>query len=127
MDEPHTQKRDTRVSGASAGGIDALRQLLPAFEEHLQVSVFVVFHLPAQGHSTLDAVLARSTRLPTAFARDGETFLPRRIYVAPPDRHLIIQDDRVLLWPGPRENHSRPAIATSSSSWTCCSASARAS
>jgi two-component system chemotaxis response regulator CheB len=104
------KKRDTLVIGASAGGIEALKQLLPVFDEKHDVSVFIVVHLPANGHSALAELLARSARLKTAFARDGETILPRRVYVAPPDHHLIVRDDRILLWRGPHENHCRPAI-----------------
>jgi hypothetical protein len=43
----------------------------------------------------------------------GSTGLPGRralIYFAPPERHLLIDGNRVWLGPGPRENHARPAI-----------------
>jgi two-component system, chemotaxis family, protein-glutamate methylesterase/glutaminase len=102
--------RDTVVLGASAGGIVALEHLLPAFTRSVNASVFVVQHLPADGHSLLDQVLARATAYQATFAEDGEVILPQRVYLAPPDRHLLIENDRVrLLW-GARENHSRPSI-----------------
>jgi two-component system, chemotaxis family, protein-glutamate methylesterase/glutaminase len=105
-----TEKRDTVVVGASAGGIEALRGLLPALDSS-EASVFVVVHLAANGPSLLDRVLApRAAGFAVAFARDGETVEPRRIYLAPPDRHLLLEDGRVKLWRGPMENHSRPAI-----------------
>jgi two-component system, chemotaxis family, protein-glutamate methylesterase/glutaminase len=102
--------RDTVVLGASAGGIEALQRLLPAFTPGADASVFVVQHLPADGHSVLDRVLNRSTSYKAAFAEDGESILPRRVYLAPPDRHLVIEHDRIRLLRGARENHSRPAI-----------------
>lgn len=105
------EKRDTIVIGASAGGIDAIRRLLPAFERTLEAAILVVIHMPANGSSVMDEVLSRSTRLETTFARDGEPILPGRVYIAPPDRHLLVDPgDRVKLWHGPHENHSRPAI-----------------
>jgi two-component system chemotaxis response regulator CheB len=110
MSSASDEKRDTVVLGASAGGIEALQRLLPAFTRQVEASVFVVQHLPADGHSVLDAVLARSTGYDVAFAEDAEAILPGRVYVAPPNRHLLIDGDRVRLWHGARENRCRPAI-----------------
>lgn len=106
---PH-EKRDTVVLGSSAGGIEALTRLLPAFTKDVDASVFIVQHLPADGNSVLDLVLARATPFPAAFAQDGEAIRPGRVYVAPPDRHLLLEEGRVRLWRGARENRSRPAI-----------------
>ena len=72
--------------------------------------MFVVLHIPADGNSGLASVLARATPLVTAFARDDEAILPGRVYIAPPDRHLIIDGDQIRLWRSARENRSRPAI-----------------
>jgi two-component system chemotaxis response regulator CheB len=44
------------------------------------------------------------------FARNGETVRKSRIYIAPPDRHLLLDGDRLSLGEGPRENNARPAI-----------------
>lgn len=110
MSSASDQKRDTVVLGASAGGIEALLRLLPAFTPSVEAAVFIVQHLPADGNSVLDLVLSRATTYDVAFAEDGEAISPRRIYVAPPDRHLLIDRDRVRLWHGARENRSRPAI-----------------
>lgn len=105
-----SDKRDTIVLGASAGGIEALRQVLPAFTNATEASVFVVVHIPADGQSILDEVLGRSAAFPVRFAREGEAILPRRVYLAPPDRHMLLDGHRVSLLHGARENHSRPAI-----------------
>jgi two-component system chemotaxis response regulator CheB len=109
MSSPLAEKRDTIVLGASAGGIEALQRLLPALGR-VEASVFVVLHIPADGNSALSTVLRRSTPLEIEFARDQEAILPRRVYIAPADRHLIIEADRIRLSRGPRENRSRPAI-----------------
>lgn len=110
MAEASGEKRDTVVLGASAGGIEALLRVLPAFAQQSEASIFVVQHLPADGQSVLHEVLARALPLPVRFAVDGEAILPRHVYVAPPDRHLLIVDDRVRLIHGARENRARPAI-----------------
>jgi two-component system, chemotaxis family, protein-glutamate methylesterase/glutaminase len=103
-------KRDTIVLGASAGGIEALLRLLPAFTTGVEASVFVVQHTSADGQSMLDQVLDRVTAYRAAFAQDGEVITTRRVYVAPPNRHLLIQGGRIRLWHGSRENRARPAI-----------------
>lgn len=111
MHVPSREKRDTIVIGGSAGGIDAIQRLLPVFDRTLEAAILVVIHMPANGRSLLDEVIARRTRLETAFAKEGEPILPRRVYIAPPDRHLLVdQQDRLKLWHGPYENHTRPAI-----------------
>jgi two-component system chemotaxis response regulator CheB len=110
MTAPSAEKRDTVVLGASAGGIEALQRVLRAFTVGVEASVFVVQHMPPDGNSILDLILGRVTPYRAGFAQDGEVISPRRVYVAPPDRHLLIEDGRIRLWRGARENRSRPAI-----------------
>ena len=55
-------------------------------------------------------MLERGGPLPATNARDGEVIRPGRIYVAPPDRHLVIENGRTRLTRGPKENRFRPAI-----------------
>jgi len=102
--------RDIVVVGASAGGVEALIDLVRGLPADLPAAVFVVMHVPAYGVSRLPEILRRSGPLPAAHARDGETIVPGRIYVAPPDRHLLVRLGQIDLSRGPRENHSRPAI-----------------
>ena len=96
--------------GASAGGVEALRSALSQLPADLDAAVFVVLHLPASGKSLLAPILARVTPLETEVAVDGEPVLAGRVYVAPADRHLLVQDGRVLLSGGPKENGTRPAV-----------------
>ncbi|MGC2076150.1 MAG: chemotaxis protein CheB, partial [Xanthobacteraceae bacterium] len=48
--------------------------------------------------------------LPAHFASDGDVLKKGRIYIAPPNRHLIVDGHRLALGEGARENHARPAI-----------------
>jgi two-component system, chemotaxis family, protein-glutamate methylesterase/glutaminase len=101
--------RDVVVVGASAGGVEALRTLVTGLPEHFPASVFVVLHVPPTA-SVLPAILTRAGRLPAVHAVDGEPIAHRRIYVAPPDYHLLLDREVVRLERGPRENGHRPAI-----------------
>jgi two-component system chemotaxis response regulator CheB len=103
-------KRDTIVVGTSAGGVQALSTLVAELPPDLPAAVFIVLHLPADAPSLLPGILSRAARLPVAYAVNGEEIKHRRIYVAPPDDHLLIDDNHVKLVHGPRENLHRPSI-----------------
>jgi two-component system chemotaxis response regulator CheB len=101
---------DIVVVGASAGGVEALTNLVGSLPADLPASVFVVLHVPASGSSALPDILARHGPLPASHARDGEPIEQRRIYVAPPDHHVLLRRGHVHLARGPRENGHRPAV-----------------
>jgi two-component system, chemotaxis family, protein-glutamate methylesterase/glutaminase len=66
--------------------------------------------MPSWTHSELPHVLARSGALPASHARHNELIEHGKIYVAPPDYHLLVEKQRSLLWRGPKENRHRPAV-----------------
>ncbi len=101
--------RDIVVIGASTGGVHALRTVVAALPEQLPACVCVVLHIGAH-ESDLPALLDAVGRLPAAHARTGDHLSKGRIYVAPPDHHLIVNDGRLLVSRGPKEHHTRPAI-----------------
>jgi two-component system, chemotaxis family, protein-glutamate methylesterase/glutaminase len=98
------------VVGASAGGVEALTDLTASLPGDLPAAVFVVLHLPATGTSALPEILCRHGPLPAAHVKDGEPIQPGRVYVAPPDHHVLLRTGHVHLSRGPRENGHRPAI-----------------
>jgi len=102
--------RDTIVIGASAGGVQALTTLVADLPPRLPAAVFIVLHLSANAPSLLPQILGRDAKLHVAHAVDGEPIQRGRIYVAPPDQHLIIEDEHVKLVHGPKENLHRPSI-----------------
>jgi two-component system, chemotaxis family, protein-glutamate methylesterase/glutaminase len=102
--------RDVVAIGTSAGGVDALKFLASRFPGDFAASILVTIHLPRQFRSNLDVILTGAGALPAAFADDGESLKKARIYIAPPDRHLIVDGKRLWLGTGPRENRARPAI-----------------
>nr|CAA9277613.1 Protein-glutamate methylesterase [uncultured Armatimonadetes bacterium] len=97
--------------GASAGGVQALRQLVSHLPGGLPAAVLIVLHVPAGHPSRLPEILAGAGPLPAAHAQDGEAITPGRIYIAPPNRHLEVKPGpSVRLTHGPHENRARPAI-----------------
>jgi two-component system chemotaxis response regulator CheB len=76
----------------------------------LPASVFLVLHVPAQNPSLLPQILNRSGQLKAVHPSNGEAIQQGCIYVAPPDRHLLVEQGHVHLVRGPKENRLRPAI-----------------
>jgi two-component system chemotaxis response regulator CheB len=103
------QGRDIVVVAASAGGLEPLRTLLAGMPPDLPASVLTVLHIPATGGRTLPRILDRAGPLRADTAVDGERLKPGRVYVAPPDRHMLTIDGTVRLSRGPRQNGLRPA------------------
>ena len=102
--------RDITVVGASGGGVEALQTLVAGLPAHYPGTVFVVLHMPADAPSVLASILDRAGPLPARAAVDGGAFQHGEIWVAPPDRHLVLEMGRMRLAAGPRENRHRPAI-----------------
>src|SRR5687768_3864880 len=102
--------REIIVIGASAGGVSALSTLVASFPAELPAAIFIVLHVPADARSFLPTILGRDTTLPVAHATHDEPIARGRVYVAPPDKHLLIEGDRIRLVHGPKENLNRPSI-----------------
>src|SRR3954471_7113799 len=98
------------VVGASAGGVEALTELVAELPAGLPAALAVVLHVAPSGTSVLPAILNRAGQLSARPARDGDAIEAGCIYVAPPDQHLVVDDGRLGLRHGPRENGHRPAI-----------------
>lgn len=98
------------VVGGSAGGIEALVELVAGLPADLPACVLVTVHVRGDIRSSLPRILARTGALPAAHARHGEPLQRGRIYVAPPDVHLLAAHGIAQLSSGPRVNRHRPAI-----------------
>ena len=99
------------VVGTSAGGLEALDQLVGQLPADLRASIFIVQHMAA--HNSGEPLLRRLSRhkaFQPKLAEDGERFQPGRIYIAPPDNHLLVKNGKVLVTKGARENRHRPGI-----------------
>ncbi len=103
-------RRDLVVIGASAGGVETLKQVVADLPPDLKAAVCIVLHISPESPSALASILRRSGPLPCHPAREGERLELGQIVVAPPDHHLVIEDRHVHLTVGPRENGHRPAV-----------------
>jgi two-component system chemotaxis response regulator CheB len=97
------------VIGASLGGVPALMEIAAALPKDFAAAVLMVLHVGEQP-SILPTLLARNSVLSVSHASDGDSLRPGHIYIAPPDHHLLVEDDRIVLTRGPKEHHTRPAI-----------------
>jgi two-component system, chemotaxis family, protein-glutamate methylesterase/glutaminase len=104
------EKRNIIVIGASAGGFDAISQLVATLPPDLDAAVFIVWHMAPEVKGILPRVLNSHKTLWAAHALDYEPIVCNRIYVAPPDRHLIVERGFVRVSRGPKENRFRPAV-----------------
>ena len=109
MQTPTLIRRDIVVIAASAGGVEALSVLLGELPAKLRAVVLVVLHTTGDSPGFAGAVLGRMSALPAALAHDGERLAFGRIFVAPPDHHLMVDGNRMRVIRGPRENGVRPA------------------
>jgi len=98
------------VVGASAGGVEALMQLVREFPADLPASVFIVLHIPAQSPSLLAGILSRAGLMKAVHPVDYQKIEHGCIYVAPPDHHLLIENGFMRVVRGPQEKRHRPAI-----------------
>jgi two-component system, chemotaxis family, protein-glutamate methylesterase/glutaminase len=110
MVDEHQPRHDLVVIGASAGGVQTLRRVVGDLPADLPAAVCVVLHISPGSPSALAPILQRAGRLPCRAAADGDELEAGQVLVAPPDRHLVVQEGRVRLTLGPRENGHRPSV-----------------
>lgn len=84
--------------------------LARSLPEQLQASLFVVQHISASTPSALPQILSRVGALPALHPLDSAMIELGRIYVAPPDHHLLLEEERVRVSKGSRDHHFSPFI-----------------
>ena len=104
------KRRDIIVIGSSAGGVFALQQLVASLPRNFEASIFIVQHISPNGTSFLPEILSKYGNLKAAHPKDGEVIRQGCIYIAPPDCHMLIEGDKILVKKGPKENRFRPSI-----------------
>ena len=98
------------VIGASAGGVEALTRLAKELAPDIPAAIFITVHFPPDSTSALARILTRAGELRAVHAIDHQPIEVGRIYLAPPDHHLLIFRNLMRLYRGPRENGNRPAV-----------------
>ncbi len=102
--------RKVVVIGASAGGVDALSELIGALSAELPAAVCAVLHLPRASPPVLASLVDSVSRLPVVTATDRVPIESGRVYIAPPDNHLLVEREQLRVVRGPEQNRHRPAI-----------------
>ena len=90
---------------ASAGGISALEVVLGQLPADIPVPVVVVQHLDRHRETQIAKVLSRGTALAVKLAEEGERPRPAVVYIAPPDRHLVIGGDGAFILSAAEPQH----------------------
>jgi two-component system chemotaxis response regulator CheB len=103
-------RRNIVVIGASAGGLEALKTLAAGLPANFPAAILVVIHVPPSGPNFLPHILSSVGPLPATQAEGGEPIRSGHIFVATPDRHLVIDGSHIRLTRAPKENHARPSI-----------------
>lgn len=100
--------RDIVVIAASRGAFPVLKKLVENFAPDLAVTICIVLHI-GRHRSILPELLSKWGPLKASHAVHGETVQPGRIYVAPPDRHMVLHEGAICLLDTASENFARPA------------------
>jgi len=104
------KKSKVIVIGSSAGGVVALKELIASLPADFEVPIFIVQHIAPQVHSYLPEILNNAGLLKAKHPEDGELIKKGHIYIAPPDHHLLIEENSILVKKGPKENRFRPSV-----------------
>ena len=88
---------DIVAIAASAGGITALGRVLAGLPAGFPVPVVVVQHLDPRHKTIIAEVLGRRAKAPVVLAQDGMRAEPGTIYIAPPNHHLLVEAEGVLV------------------------------
>lgn len=102
------EQQNLVVIAASRGGFSVLRTLVGGLPADLPAAVCIVLHI-GRHDSRLPDLMSCWGPLPATYPGDGDALQPGKIYVAPPDRHLILERGRLRLSDSAPENFCRPA------------------
>ncbi len=108
---PEMQKIKAVVIGTSAGGLYALKKLIPALPADFPCPVLVVQHMSPHSDNYMARMLDELSPMKIKEADEKELIVPGTVYIAPPDYHLLVESDYTLsLSMEEKVNYSRPSI-----------------
>jgi two-component system chemotaxis response regulator CheB len=87
---------DVIALAASAGGLGALTRILASLPDDCPAALVVVQHLDPRHRSLMADILSRRTSLTVKQAAEGDRLHPATVYIAPPNRHLLVNPDGTL-------------------------------
>ena len=101
---------DIVVVGTSYGGLQALSVLLAGLPADFDAAVVIVQHRSRDSDETLSRLLQDRARLPVVEVDDKDAIEPRRVFIAPPDYHLLVEGASFALSTEAPVAFSRPSI-----------------
>jgi len=108
--EATAAKRDIVTIGGSAGAVDVVKTIVRSLPADFGAAVFIIVHTSPRLPSHMPDILNRVGPLHVCHAAEGDAIVPGQIYLAPPDRHLIVAENHIHITRGPREGLHRPSI-----------------
>ena len=87
---------DLVAIAASAGGLNALSEVLSALPANFPATIVIVQHLDPRHRSLMADILSRRTSLKVKQAQEGDCLELGMVYIAPPNRHLLVNPDKTL-------------------------------
>jgi two-component system chemotaxis response regulator CheB len=87
---------DIVALAASAGGLGAISAILSGLPGHFPATIVIVQHLDPRHRSLMADILSRRTTLHVKQAEEGDRLAPTTVYIAPPNRHLLVNPDGTL-------------------------------
>jgi two-component system chemotaxis response regulator CheB len=97
--------------GLSAGGLDAMKTILPALPKDFPSAILIVQHILSETPSQLEFIFSKICKMQVREAKEGDKISPGNIIFAPPDHHMIVNSRRQIeLYDGPQEKYCKPAI-----------------
>ena len=101
---------DVVALAASLGGLKALSEILSALPANFPAAITVVQHISADHRSQMAEIMRYRTLLPAKEAEEGDKLCAGNIYIAPPNYHLLVNQDGTLsLSQSERVRFVRPA------------------
>lgn len=111
IDNTNSHCHEAVVIGASSGGVNALITIVSCLDDTFSFPVIVVIHTHPHADSGLVRLLDKRCRIHVKEADEKESICRGVVYFAPPNYHLLVEEDRTLsLTVEERVNHSRPSI-----------------
>jgi two-component system chemotaxis response regulator CheB len=101
---------DLVALGASAGGIKALEVILSGMPADFPIPILIVQHLGPGHRSLMAEILQRCSKLRVTEAVNDEAIRPSVVYIAPPNKHMLVDDGKISLTSTAFVNFSRPSI-----------------
>jgi two-component system chemotaxis response regulator CheB len=98
------------VMGGSLGGMQSAQSILQALPADFAMAIVIALHRPPDDEDMLTPLLQRGCALRVSEVMDKEPIEMGRVYVAPPDYHVLIEPDCLSLSVDERVNHARPSI-----------------